>query len=136
MRSEPIIIIDDDSDDLELLREIITELRFPNPVVTFNDSLAALGVLKKSIIEPLFILCDINMPKLNGLQLRTELLTLESTIKDVPFLFLSTTQSENEISLSKELKVHAFYTKAPTFSGMKEILQNIMTLMKINPENC
>ncbi|MES2330737.1 MAG: response regulator [Bacteroidota bacterium] len=135
MGSEPIIIIDDDKEDLELLKEMITEMRFPNPVVTFNDSLAALGFLRKSLIEPLVILCDINMPKLNGLQFRSELLTLDSPVNEVPFLFLTTSKPENEKSLAKELKVFAFYTKAPTFSGMKEILQSIMVSLKIDPRS-
>ncbi len=133
MRGEPIIIIDDDNEDLELLKEMITQMRFPNPVLTFNDSLEALSFLRNSIIEPLVILCDINMPKLNGLEFRRELLTLDSTVKEVPFLFLTTSKPQDEISLTAELKVQAFYAKAPTFSGTKEILQSIMALLKISP---
>lgn len=135
MGGEPIIIIDDDSEDLELLKEMITEMGFPNPVITFNDPLAALSFLRKTIIEPLVILCDINMPKLNGLQFRSELLTLDSPVNEVPFLFLTTAKPEDEVTLAKELKVRAFYAKAPTFSGMKDIIQSIIDLLKINPRN-
>lgn len=133
MSREPIVIIDDDIEDLELMREMTVELRFPSQVMVFNNPVAALEFLETSLIEPLFILCDINMPKLDGFQLRMKLLELESTIKEAPFLFLSTSKTEKEILIANELKADAYYQKAGTFKGMKEMLENIMSLLKITP---
>jgi CheY-like chemotaxis protein len=132
MRNEPVIIIDDDLEDLELLREMITEMQFSNQIILFSNSLTALEFLKTSALVPLFILCDINMPKLNGFQLREELLNSNSKIKNAPFLFLSTSKMEREISIANELKVHAYFAKSNTLQGMKETLENILSLLKIN----
>lgn len=134
MKPEPIIIIDDDNEDLALLKELTIELGFPNHVVTFDDPLDALDFLKDTVLQPLFILCDINMPKLDGFQLRSQMLALESTIRDAPFLFLSTSKTQNEILQADKLQVHAYYKKSNSFEGMKEILANIMALCKIDLE--
>jgi CheY-like chemotaxis protein len=133
MRNEPVIIIDDDIEDLELLKAMATELRVSSQVLVFNNPEDALDFLKKTIIEPLFILCDINMPRINGFQLRTELLKSDSTIKDVPFLFLSTAKTEYELSKADTLKVQAYYTKANSFNGMRDIFENIVSSLKIGP---
>lgn len=132
MRDEPIIIIDDDIEDLELFKSIAAEEGLPNPILPFNDPVSALDFLTNSIILPLIIICDINMPKLDGFQLRTELLNSNASTKDVPFLFLSTSKPDKRIEQANELKVHAYYTKQATYQGMKETFQSIINSVKIN----
>ncbi len=56
----PIILIDDDPDDLELFKEAFNSLEIGNEVVSFQDAYEALEYLKHSSGQPLFILCDIN----------------------------------------------------------------------------
>jgi CheY-like chemotaxis protein len=133
MENAPIIIIDDDIEDLDLLREMAIEVGLNNDIVTFHDPVAALDFLQNTIIQPLFILCDINMPRMNGFQLRTSMLTIDSDIIEVPFLFLSTSRTGHETITANELKVQAYYVKSTSFTGMREILENIMVLLNIRP---
>ena len=65
-KTGPIIVIEDDSDDQELLVMVFKELGFKNEIIFFEDGEAALDYLIKSDVEPFIILSDINMPKLNG----------------------------------------------------------------------
>ncbi len=132
MKSEPIVIIDDDMEDLELFRDIVIEMRFPHPIITFNNSLKALDYLRTAIIHPAFILCDINMPKLDGFQLRTELLKTNTPVNEAPFLFLSTAKMDTEIILANNLKAWAYYTKPNSIEDIKQIFQSIMNLLNIN----
>lgn len=135
MRDEPVILIDDDLEDLQLLEEMARDLKLTNQVLAFNNPETALDFLTKTILEPLFILCDINMPRLNGFQLRAELLKSDSNIKEVPFLFLSTSGSEREILEAKKLQVRQYYTKSNTFNGMREIFQDIVVSLNIQGDN-
>jgi CheY-like chemotaxis protein len=133
MENAPIVIIDDDIEDLDLLREMAHEIGMNNQIMAFHDPEEALDFLQSTIIQPHFILCDINMPRMNGFQLRTALLAIDSAIKEVPFLFLSTSRSPKETVFASDLKVTGYYIKSNSFAGMKEILQSIMTLLKISP---
>ena len=135
MRDEPIIIIDDDMEDIELFKEIATELRLPNQILSFHDPLNAVDFLKNTILEPVLILCDINMPKLDGFQLRTELLNSDSNIKNVPFVFLSTSKVSRDITHANKLQAFAYYSKPDTIDGIKQTFQSIMQALNINPNN-
>jgi len=135
MTNELMIIIDDDPEDIALIRDIVLLLRFPGTIMLFTDSIKALDFLMNTTIQPQFIICDINMPKLDGFELRQALLDTESAIKDVPFLFFSTSKSEGEMVLARGLNVKAYYQKSNTYEGMKETFGNILSLLNITPES-
>ena len=69
-KNGPIVIIEDDPDDQILLAEVLKELDYPNKIIFFSDGEKALEYLIDSGDNPFLILSDINMPKLNGFQLR------------------------------------------------------------------
>ncbi len=69
-KAGPIVFIEDDLDDQEIMAEIFKELNYENEIVFFGDGEKALEYLTKIDIEPFLILSDINMPKLNGMELR------------------------------------------------------------------
>lgn len=134
LRSNPIIFIDDDTEDLELMKEMAIELCFPNQIITFNKPEAALDFLLESGITPLFIISDINMPKLTGFQLRNKLLNAGAVVKDIPFLLFSTSRTEMEVSHAEELEVLRFYKKSISFTGIKETFESIGSLFNIGTQ--
>ena len=86
-----IIIIEDDEDDQFLLEEVFKLLNYPNKRTYFPDGLAALEYLQVDNVLPFIILSDINMPKLNGIELRNKLHTdPQLCLKCIPYLFFST----------------------------------------------
>jgi len=66
----PIIVIEDDIDDQELLRDVFQKINYPNKVRYFNDGESALEYLNRTDVIPFLILSDINMPVLDGFALR------------------------------------------------------------------
>jgi CheY-like chemotaxis protein len=87
-KTNPIIIIEDDADDQELLKEVFKKLKYPNELIFFFDGEAALEFLNRQEILPFLILSDINMPKLNGFALREKLKTdADLALKCIPYLF-------------------------------------------------
>jgi CheY-like chemotaxis protein len=69
-KTGPIIIIEDDIDDQDILTDIFKELNYKNEVIFFGDSVQALDYLTDTEKEPFLVLSDINMPKLDGMALR------------------------------------------------------------------
>lgn len=126
-KNGPIIVIEDDEDDHEILVEVFNQLQVKNTIKLFADGESALEYLRKTKEIPFIILCDINMPKINGLQLRS-VIDLSPTLrkKAIPFIFLSTTADRRTVDLAYELTVQGFFEKASDFNHMKEQLKLII----------
>ena len=67
-KAGPIIVIEDDEDDQQLIEEIFKRLAYINEIVFFTDGYEALEYLTKSDIKSFLILSDINMPKIDGIE--------------------------------------------------------------------
>ena len=105
-------IVDDDGEDHELIQEIFEELRINNPLKFFNGAKPMLNALEKEEIAPFIIFCDVNLPGMDGFQLREKLLaTPNNKFHSVPFIFWSTAASEDQIRKSFELRAHGFFIK-------------------------
>jgi CheY-like chemotaxis protein len=123
----PIILIDDDSEDLEIFTTAFSQLEIANEVVAFNDSFDALDFLRNSGRQPLFILCDINMPKVNGLDLRQKIYDDEVLRqRSIPFLFLSTANDRVFIDKAYNLAVQGYFKKPARLHEIKEMLMSII----------
>jgi CheY-like chemotaxis protein len=123
----PIIIVDDDMDDIAVIKEAAVALNIKNTILTFTDGFQVLEYLKHTNLKPFFILCDINMPKLNGFELRENinsdhLMVLNST----PFIFLSTSKSIDSINKGYKLNIQGYFTKPGSFEEMVTMLKNII----------
>ena len=94
----PIIIIEDDVDDQEILAAIFKELNYDNKLIFFGDSVQALEYLTNTDLEPFLVLSDINMPKLNGMELREKIHNNEDLrMKSIPYLFFSTSAEQKHV---------------------------------------
>src|SRR5690349_14670825 len=94
----PIIIIEDDIDDQEILLEVFKELNYSNELIFFSDSIKALEFLTETDTEPFLVLSDINMPKLSGMELREKVHNNEDLrLKSIPYLFFSTSSEQKHV---------------------------------------
>ena len=90
-KAGPIVIIEDDEDDRYLITLAFEELEYPNKLVFFTDGIKALNYLQDHNVYPFLILSDVNLPKLNGFELRKQLHSNEIlAAKCIPYLFFST----------------------------------------------
>jgi CheY-like chemotaxis protein len=74
----PIIVIEDNLADQRILVEIFKNLNYENELLFFNDGLEALEFLNKADKIPFLIISDINMPKINGFELRSRIHEIRS----------------------------------------------------------
>ncbi len=70
--SGPIIIVEDDIDDQEIFADVIKELGISNELIFFPRCPEALQFLQTSTKQPFIIICDINLPGLNGLEFKNK----------------------------------------------------------------
>ncbi len=126
-KNGPIIVIEDDMDDQEILGEIFTELNYDNEVIFFSDGEKALDYLLKSPTEPFLILSDINMPRLNGIELREKIHTNEDLrVKCIPYLFFTTSAEQKFVVDAYSKSVQGFFIKPPSYDRLKKVIQVII----------
>lgn len=123
----PIVVIEDDSDDQEVLVEIFKKLAFKNPIVYFSDGEEALTYLVETKTKPFLILSDINMPKLSGFELRQKIHTNESlNLKCIPYLFFTTTSNQKAVVDAYSQSVQGFFVKATTIDKLERTIKTIV----------
>jgi CheY-like chemotaxis protein len=126
-KTGPIIIIEDDIDDQEIISDIFKELDFVNEIIFYGDGEAALTYLVSSDLEPFIILSDINMPKLNGIELREKVHTNEDLrIKCIPYLFFTTSAEQKFVVDAYSKSVQGFFVKPPSVENLKRTLKIIV----------
>lgn len=124
----PVIIIEDDIDDKEMLEEVFQKLKYTNKLIFFTDGEAALDFLNQSHIVPFLILSDINMPKLDGFALRNKIkMDAQLQIKCIPYLFFSTASSQKAVVDAYSLSVQGFFIKQ---YKMEELEKTIFVIME------
>lgn len=122
-----IVIIEDDHDDQDMLKEIFVDLKLDNEIAAFDNGQKALEYLRRDDVKPFVILCDINMPVLDGYELKKKIQDEpELNNKCIPFLFISTDASSKSISQAYKLSVQGIFRKPLSYSKWKSIIHHIV----------
>lgn len=125
--SDPIVIVEDDADDQYFIRTICEKLGVTSDLIFFEDGQQALNYLQTTQRKTFLILCDINMPIMNGLELRRKIQEDEHLLKkSIPFVFLSTAARPKEVEEAYSLTVQGFFVKASQLSEMEQSLELIL----------
>jgi CheY-like chemotaxis protein len=134
----PIIIIEDDYDDQMVLTEVFEKLGYPNEPIFFADGQAALDYLDTTEIVPFLILSDINLPKLDGFELRNKVkMDAKLQLKCIPYLFFTTASSQKAVVDAYSLSVQGFFVKQDKAQEIEKTIKVIMEYWKrcVSPNN-
>ena len=124
---DPIVIVDDDTDDHFIFKEIAQKLKLANEVKYFRSGHEVLHYLRTTTDRPFIIFCDINMPQMDGLALRREINGEEYLRKkSIPFVFFTTTASEQQIKEAYDLTVQGFFIKESSFIETEKTFRLIL----------
>ena len=130
-KNGPVVVIEDDEDDQFILNEVFTKLNYTNKVVYFKNGNEALAYLNKTEIVPFLILSDINMPVINGFELRNKVATNEQLhIKCIPYLFFTTTATKQSVIDAYALSVQGFFVKPASYDKLEATIRKIMEYWK------
>jgi CheY-like chemotaxis protein len=126
-KNGPVIIIEDDADDQDFLTEIFKKLNYQNKILFFFDGQEALDHIDKTDELPFLILSDINMPKLNGFELREKLKTdSKLSNKCIPYLFFSTAVNQKAVIDAYSQSVQGFFVKQNSMLELEKTISAIM----------
>jgi CheY-like chemotaxis protein len=127
-KTGPIILIEDDSDDQEIVEGIFKELGTINRRIFFANTAEAFTYLKTITEQPFLILCDVNLPLKNGLEFKRQINADEELrAKCIPFVFLSTAADKKTVSKAYEdMMVQGFFKKEDSLTALKKSLSLII----------
>ncbi|WP_018614529.1 response regulator [Segetibacter koreensis] len=125
--SGPIIFVEDDLDDQEVFTEALRELGITDNYKFFGDGKEALEYLQTTTEQPFVIFCDVNMPRLNGIELRNEINNSNYLKqKSIPFVFFTTALNKKLVDEAFSLSVQGFFKKPEEFSQIMHIIKQVL----------
>ena len=129
--SNRILYAEDNINDVELTLAAFEEGKIGNPVDVVRDGEEALDYLfyrgkysNRERKEPIFILLDLKMPKVNGIEVLREIRN-SVEYKTIPVIILTSSKMESDIVKSYELGVNSFVVKPIEFNEFVDTIKSL-----------
>lgn len=126
----PILIVDDDPDDLFFVRRLIAKATIPNDVVAFENPLGAVDHLERECVNPnrLFIPCaiitDLNMPRQNGVDF-IRWIRAHEQLRDIRVIMITDSANPADEARARDAGASDFARKFPTAAALGAMLANL-----------
>lgn len=111
-----LLLIDDEQLILDTSALIWQDLA--DQIFLANSGKMGLEIFEREQIH--CIVCDINMPNMNGIEV---LKTIRSLNSNIPFIFYTGHGDEGHMKEAKQLNALDFFSK-PTLEGLEELIQH------------
>jgi CheY-like chemotaxis protein len=124
MRSKDILLVEDNSDDIELTVMALKEAKITNPVVVARNGVEALDYLfrtgthagRASADQPVVVLLDIKLPLLNGIDVLKRMREDERT-RRTPVVMLTSSTEQADIVRTYDLGANSYVRKPVEFEN-------------------
>ena len=129
----PIILIDDDIEDIEIFQQGFKELGIENEIMVFTDGNKFYDYISTTDRKSFFIFCDINMHKINGFELKQKIFDNEEIrLKCIPFLMLSTSSASKSVLEAYSLNVQGYFIKPQTVQELRNMFEIVVKYWSIS----
>lgn len=124
-----IAALDDDQDDIDLLRLLLRKAGIPNPLEVYQEGEEVVTVLSKLLqnslkaIQPLLCFLDVKMPGMNGLDV-LKWIRGQRSLDRVPVVMLSSSDHPADITKAVENGAQCYLAKYPQPAVLSEVVQD------------
>jgi two-component system, response regulator len=131
-RSNFILLVEDNADDVELTLRAFRKSKILNEIVVVRDGVEALDYLfgtgthagRNPKTNPEVILLDLKLPKIGGLEVLRRLRAEEQT-RRIPVVVLTSSNEERDILTSYDLGANSFVRKPVDFAQFVEAARQL-----------
>jgi CheY-like chemotaxis protein len=136
-----VLLVEDDPGDVLMTREAFEHYKLRNVLHVVTDGEQALQFLRRTgsyadAPRPGLILLDLNLPRLDGLEVLAEL-KADPVLKVIPVVILTTSQAQQDVLRSYALHANAYVSKPVDFETFMEVIRQIdnffVTVVKLAP---
>ena len=137
-----ILLVEDDQGDVLLTKKALEKGAICSRMTVAKDGIEALAVLRKqddfaNARRPDLILLDLNMPRMDGRELLTEI-KRDKLLRSIPVVILTTSDSDQDISKSYDLQASCYVTKPVDLEQFTNVVQAINdfwnSIVKLPPQ--
>ena len=128
---KPILIVEDNPNDLELTLNALEKSRLANEVIVARDGAEAVdylfrrnGYADRPLGNPAVVLLDLKLPKVDGLEV-LRMVRNDETIGRTPIVLLTSSREERDVITGYKLGVNAYVVKPVNFGEFVRAIQDL-----------
>lgn len=126
-KNGPILILNDDADDIDILEQAFKNKQVPNQRYYFRDGRELLHYLRTTEEQPFIIISDVKLAGMDGFEVREMIQQDDYLIKKgIPFIYFSIDARKSTIERAYKLTVQGFFEKENTIPGIEDQLGKIL----------
>ena len=123
-----IALVDDDHEDRTLFEEAFDLVESENSLSLFSSADEFFACIQnKETQVPDLIFLDLNMPKINGIEM-LKMIRDNERLRDVSVAIYSTSSSQDNIETTLSLGANIYITKPVSFQALKAIISKVMKI--------
>jgi two-component system response regulator len=130
MQTDQILLVEDNPDDVTFTRRAFRKNNFANSIVVASDGVAAVELLLPEAgtepLRPSIVLLDINLPRMNGLEVLRRL-RAESSTRLLPVIMLTTSNDDRDVLASYQCGANSFVRKPVAFDDFLTAVKSLAT---------
>ena len=138
MQAAPAVLIaEDDEGHAILLQQTLRDAGLDNPIFHFKDGQAILDFLfrcgpgpHRAESHPYVLLLDIRMPKVNGVEVLTQI-KADPELHKLPVIMLTTTDDPREVKRCHELGCNVYIQKPVDYDKFSEAVRRLGLLIML-----
>jgi CheY-like chemotaxis protein len=124
-----ILLVEDNAADVRLTREALKDAKVRNQLHVAADGVEAMAFLRREgrhagAPRPDLVLLDLNLPKKDGREVLDEI-KQDAGLQNIPVVILTTSQAEEDVLRSYQLRANAFVTKPVDLEQFLEVVRSI-----------
>jgi CheY-like chemotaxis protein len=123
----PILLVEDRPTDIDLTKRAFARSRLLNPIEVARDGEEALANIDRwdrGEPSPIFILLDLKLPKINGLEVLRQLKN-HPKYSAIPVIVLTTSAEDHDIEEAYNLGCNSYIVKPVEFNKFMEVATQI-----------
>ena len=124
-----ILLVEDDEVDVKALKWAFDKLKVANPLVIARDGIEALEMLR-DLPRPYLIITDINMPRMNGIELLRKIRQSEHCRDSIVFVLTTSNDEQDKID-AYDLNVGGYMLKSDMGSSFTRAIGLIENYWKV-----
>jgi CheY-like chemotaxis protein len=124
-----ILLVEDDEIDVKALKWAFDKLKIANPLVVARDGVAAWETLQ-TLPRPYLIITDINMPRMNGIELLRKIRQSEQFRDSIVFALTTSNDEEDKIA-AYNLNVAGYMLKTDMGTSFQRAIALIDNYWKV-----
>jgi DNA-binding response OmpR family regulator len=120
-----ILLVEDDHDDVDLLKEALNDSKVLYNMDVINDGGLVDHYISACVSLPDIVILDFNLPRVHGRDL-LKLIKNTPSFKNIPVVILTTSSAQKDMDFAYKEGAHQFLIKPTTVKGINAIVSAIL----------